>query len=391
MSEQGGYQSYRPTAYLDQWVWIRLARAAAGKPDAPGDPTLLEALIAAADAGVAFPLSWTHYIETQRIKDHGRRKDVADVMASISHFRGLRSRTDLMRNQLLIAMHEEFGRPTFRPENLDPLGVGVHWVFDGMERTMQIHDLDDGSVVDSDVFTRERRIRATQWFEYTVLAGPTPEDEPELRERYGYKPEATEEEGRRRLEWEQEFVGLLEDTPPEDPAELRVWIQAREVTHEHMELAAEVFKEYGLSFRVLDGGFGDDRPKERREFISGFFDRMPSVRVAVDLKLAVHRNNQRGWAQNDVYDTDAMSIAVPYCAVVVADKAVADALDRVKASERHGTFVTAKLDELTEVLPEMVEAAQDLADPSGWEALCPGVGFNPTSPEELLAEIRGAA
>jgi hypothetical protein len=88
VSEQRGYQSYRPTAYLDLWVWIRLARAAAGKPDAPGDPDLLEALVDAADAGVAFPLSWTHYIETQSIKNRRQRKDVADVMASISHFSG---------------------------------------------------------------------------------------------------------------------------------------------------------------------------------------------------------------------------------------------------------------------------------------------------------------
>jgi hypothetical protein len=386
VSEQRGYQSYRPTAYLDQWVWIRLARAAAGKPDAPEDPDLLEALVDAADAGVAFPLSWTHYIETQSIKNRRQRKDVAGVMASISHFRGLRSRTDLMRNQLLIATHDEFGRPTFRPENLDPLGVGVHWVFDGVEKTLQIHDV-DGNVVDSDLFTREMRVRGTQGFEYALMAGPRQEEEAVLRERYGYKPEATEEEGLRRLEREQEFVGLLQDTPPEDPAELRVWIQAREVTHEHLELLTDVFKEHGLSTRVLDGGFGEDRPQGRREFISGFFDRMPSVQVAVDLKLAVRRNNQRGWAQNDVYDTDAMSIAVPYCAVVVADKAVADALGRVKASERHGTLVTPKLDELAEVLPQMVKDARDLPDPSGWEALCPGVGFNPATPERLAAEL----
>ena len=69
-----------------------------------------------------------------------------------------------------------------------------------------------------------------------------------LRERYGYKPEATVEAGRSRLEWEQEFVGLLADTPPKDPAELRVWIQAREVLHENLELLVGVFKEYGFPF-----------------------------------------------------------------------------------------------------------------------------------------------
>ncbi len=383
-----GLQSYRPTAYLDQWVWIRMARAAAGKPDTPSDTKLLDDLVAAADAGVAFPLSWTHYIETEGIKNPRQRRDVADVMASISHFRTIRSRRDLLRNQLLVATHEKFGRPTFRPENLDPLGVGVHWAFQGVEKTLQVHDA-GGKVIDIEEFPREMRIRATQGFECQVLAGPDGKEEAVLRERYGYKPEGTAEVGRSRLEWEQEFVGLLVDTPPKDPAELRVWIQAREVTHENLELLVEVFKEYGLSIRRLTGGFGDDDQEQRRQFISDFFDRLPSVRVAVDLKLAVHRNNQRGWAKNDIYDTDAMSIAVPYCAVVVTDKAAADALNRVRAGDRQGTFITAKLTALAEVLPEMVQYAKALPDPSGWETLSPGVGFNPLKAEQVVEQLRG--
>ena len=101
---------------------------------------------------------------------------------------------------------------------------------------------------------------------------------------------------------------------------------------------------------------------------------MPSMQVAVDLKLAVHRNNQRGWAQNDVYDIDAMAFAVPYCAVVVADKAVADALRRAKADERHRTLITGKLEDLIDVLPDMVSHAWTLPDPSGWRPSAPASG-----------------
>jgi len=387
VAKEFGLQSYRPAAYLDQWVWIRLARAAAGKPDAPGDPELLQALIDAAEAGVAFPLAWTHYIETQSVKSPRQRQDIANVMASISHFRTIRTGRDLLRNQLLIAMHEQFGRPTFRPEKLDPLGVGVYWAFQGVERVLQVHDA-AGNIIDPDQFPREMRIRATQGFECQVMAGPRDEELGLLRGQYGYKPEATVEAGRGRLEWEREFVDLLVDTPPTDPAELRVWIQAREVVHEYLELLVGVFQEYGLPLRQLTGGSDGNDPGRSRAFITGFFDRLPSVRVAVDLKLAVHRNNQRGWEQNDVYDTDAMSIAVPYCDVVVADKAVVDALGRVKAGEQHGTLITGKLDELAEVLPEMVRHAQMLPDPSGWEVFAPGVGFSPVTTEQLVEGMR---
>ncbi|HXA31922.1 MAG TPA: hypothetical protein VNV87_06655 [Acidimicrobiales bacterium] len=250
MTEGRQLQSYRPSAYLDQWVWIRLARAAAGKPDASGDPTLLQALIDAANEGVAFPLSATHYIETSSISSERHRYDLASVMAPITHFWTLRSRRDLLSNQLLVAMHERFGRPTFRSERLDPLGVGVHWAFEGVEKVLQVHDA-DGDVVDSEHFPREMRIRATQGLEYHGIAGPRNDEIQLLRERYAYKPEVAIEAGRDRLEWEQEFVGLLVDTPPKDPAELRVWIQAREVAHENLELLVEVFQEYGIPLRRL--------------------------------------------------------------------------------------------------------------------------------------------
>jgi hypothetical protein len=386
-SENRYFHSYRPTAYLDQWVWIRLARAAAGKPDATTDPELLGALIDAANAGVAFPLSATHYIETASIKSARQRSDLAHVMSSISHFRTIRSRRDLLRNQLLLAMHERFGRPTFRPEQLEPLGVGVHWVFEGKERSIQVHDA-AGQVITVDEFPREMQIRATQWAQLQILAGPRDEEVQGLRDHYGYRPEATVELGRSRLEWEQEFAELASITPPRDREESRVWVQAREVLHEHIELLVEVFQEYLLPLRRLTGGFSDSEPARRRAFISSFFDLLPSIQVAADLKLAVHRNNQRGWLQNDVYDIDAMAFTVPYCHVVVADKATADALRRAKAGDRHGTFITSKLDELVGVLSEMVQRARVFPDPSGWDVFVPGIGFNPTSPEELMSEMR---
>ncbi len=189
----------------------------------------------AANAGVAYPLSSTHYIETSSITSERQRHDLANAMASISHFRTLRSRRDLLRNQLLIAMHERFGRPTFRPEKLEPLGVGVHWVFEGVEKVLQVHDT-GGEVIDPQKFPREMRVRATQGVEYQLMADPRDNEIQLLRERYRYKPEATSEAGRSRLEWEQEFVDLLVDTAPKDPAKLRVWLQAREVVHEYLEL-----------------------------------------------------------------------------------------------------------------------------------------------------------
>ena len=96
----------RPCVYLDQWVWIRLARAANGEPREDSDPQVLAAVQDAAENGVAFPLSTTHHIETSQITNPRSRLDVARTMASISHCRTLRARKVLLRHQMLHAMHK---------------------------------------------------------------------------------------------------------------------------------------------------------------------------------------------------------------------------------------------------------------------------------------------
>ena len=57
---------------------------------------------------------------------------------------------------------------------------------------------------------------------------------------------------------------------------------------------------------------------DRRAFIL----RMPSQRVIVELKTSYHRNPNHRWTTNDLHDIDAMSLALPYCDVVLTDAAV---------------------------------------------------------------------
>jgi hypothetical protein len=121
----------RPCVYLDQWVWIRLARASKGGPQEAFDVRVLAAVQDAAEDGVAFPLSTTHYIETSKITNPRQRLGLARTMASISHCRTLRARKVLLRHQMLYAMHLTFGRPAFRPQPPEVLGTGIRWAFDG--------------------------------------------------------------------------------------------------------------------------------------------------------------------------------------------------------------------------------------------------------------------
>ncbi|MCM8554261.1 hypothetical protein [Streptomyces sp. STCH 565 A] len=114
-----------PLVYLDQWVWVRLTRAAGGAPREPSDMRVLDAVRQATEAGVVFPLSVTHYQERSRITHPRQRTDLARTMASISHCRTLCSRRILLRDQFLEAMHLSIGKPAFGRTPPEPLGIGV--------------------------------------------------------------------------------------------------------------------------------------------------------------------------------------------------------------------------------------------------------------------------
>lgn len=382
--EMSSLHTMRPSAYLDQWVWVRLAAAAVGRPREPTDVRVLEAVRRASAAGVAFPLSATHYIETARVKDPRQRRDLVAVMAPVSYCRTLRATRVLLRHQMLTAMHQSFGRPTFRPRPPEVLGIGAAWAFLGKQQ--RIYGPNGESDPAAIPGGREWLRRANQRAEVQFLAGPEDHELEDLRRR-GYRPEATVEATNSRLEWEQVYVGLLRDDPI-SRRELRVRVQARELIHEHLDLFTELFTEYRLS---LTRALGTDPAHlgSARPHMIAFTDRIPSLRIAVDMKVELFRNATRTWTVNALHDIDALSMALPYCHVVVADKDAADMLRRSRAGERHGTEVFSRLEDLAAAPPALEAAAQSVGgDAIGWDWLAPGFGFSIDS-ARTVATIHG--
>jgi hypothetical protein len=173
--------SARPLVYLDQWVWFRLAKADLGEPRAKSDLAVLAAVRQASEAGIAFPLSATHYMETSKITNPAQRAELARTMASISRCRTLRSRSVLLRHQMLNAMYLTFGRPAFRPEPPEVLGTGVLWAFTGRPGPLTLRDssgrINPASIPGMPDFLR----KANQLSEASMLAGPADEEPDELR------------------------------------------------------------------------------------------------------------------------------------------------------------------------------------------------------------------
>lgn len=378
---RGPWHCQRPAVYLDHWVWVSMARAAKGRPEQPVHARVLDACRQAAADGVAFPLSSTHYLELQRTKDPRQRYDVAEVMATISFCRALRSRRDLVKHQMKTALHEQVGRPTFRPAPQEVLGRGVGWAFMGVEIPLRLSG-PGGTLTDTDVPGLSSWLRlASQYGEYCFLAGPKDKDLDDLRGR-GYRPEKVEASSRSRVDFEKHLVTSLA-AEPVSARELRVYLICRELVHEYLDSFNELSAEYGITFG-RHFGFDSDKPSAGRGKMMAFAEAVPTLKVAVDLKFGLFRDKNRSWTLNHLADIDAVAVAAPYCRVVVPDADTASRARQTKAADALGTIVTANLKELLNVLPPLAAEARLMGgDPTGWDDIGPGTGFSRETPPQL--------
>jgi hypothetical protein len=143
-----------------------------------------------------------------------------------------------------------------------------------------------------------------------MLAGPKDEDLPRLRE-LGYKPESARAYVERRAQQEREFQRKLNEDTSWRRYRLRDVVSARYLANEAGQYLAESLAARGAQYVNVCA----NRDAARR-----FVDSMPSGDAYVTLTTASHQNAQLTWQSNDVFDIDAMAIAIAYCDVVVTER-----------------------------------------------------------------------
>lgn len=348
----------RPTVYLDQWMWVALAKAENGKGNSRENKAF-EAVKNAAESGVAFPLSSTTYSETlSGVTDPNQRMTLARTVASLSYMRTLRAPQVLVEHQFLTAMNAQFGRPTFRPAPIDVLGHGAHWAFRGEAGGFTFSSPEVETLIPRTTMTE-----VNQWAEFRLFAGPRDDQVASLRAN-GYNPEAATASMSSRVDWENYLYTALENEGMAKPSAtvLRFFVQAREVLHEHNRLLHELFHEYNMS--VERTFIGKDVKSARRK-LTNFSDAVPSLRIAADLKTHLFRQ-QKPWTTNPIRDIDALAHAVPYSDVVVPDREMISLLTRSKTAQAFGTTIV-HLEDLPSALGPLAARAERLGDDrTGW-------------------------
>lgn len=140
---------------------------------------------------------------------------------------------------------------------------------------------------------------------------------------------------------ELEQVARFDENPRWRRGRIRDVVAAREILIEINELLAAGLRDRGAEVEDVLGP-----PERTRELL----DAMPSFDVAVTLKTEYHRNPRHRWTTNDIHDIDVLGPAVPYCDVVVTDKAVAAQAVRTGLADRLDTTVLRRLADIDDVL-----------------------------------------
>lgn len=331
--------------YLDLNHWISLAQASVRHQKGIPFLDVLQACRDARGTGNAmFVLSAAHYAEMLKIKDPAQRRTIAKVMEELTDFATLVSRVVVMELEMATAL-DRMTKSSAPAVPVSLLGRGVRHAFGiqsglrfmgpaGDDQTARFREQIGIAAFDALV------TKANLMLERGVLSGPEDADVEQLRS-LGWSPEHIEAGAKRRAEEEQAQSRRLEGEGPWRRERLRDVIAARELLIELNGIFCRA-----LAARQLKPTDVLRDPESGRAFLRS----MPSTEVAMELKTAWHRNRDKPWTPNDIHDIDALSLAVPYCDVVVTEKACHHALTAAELGKRMHTALLRNLHDVPDTL-----------------------------------------
>ena len=335
--------------YLDLNHWIALAKALSGHHDGKKDTALLHFCLRVVEEKIAiFPISLSIYIEILKIQNYQRRCDLRKAIELLSRYMVVTSRFVVATHESEALLDQIVG-PNPKPINtVNYLDWGVFRAM-GMDGSMKVKSADDRDVTEE---VRQSFTHGPQAFDQIVsetilklnrqvIDGPSPEEDSGLRA-HGYNPikvlDLYEREATDEVEWDR----LLDNEPKWRCGRLRDVVAAREVLNQINGIFKKGCDERGVdSLQSLFPSVTDAR---------NAFDSMPSFDSSVTLKTSLHKNAKHRWTSNDVHDIHALSLTLPYCDIVITDRAMASQTVRTGLAGRLNTIVLSQLSDLCQHL-----------------------------------------
>lgn len=317
--------------YLDQNKWIDLARAVNGAEGAERfeDARLILAE-GVASGDLSLPLSSAHYMETQNRREWNSRRRLGQTMLAFSKFQTMAPADALLAAELDRAIVALYGA-TLRPRPMQVFGSGFAHAFAEDHEPWRVPDEQRGGIADLGAVERE----ANDLLERAALLGPTPEME--AAGIPGFDPSSHLQVGERYAE-AKEGLRAVRVAERWNSGERSMRLARATAIIDRLPQVEEAFRRAGISIDLLiDSG---------QEGMGAFVEAVPTVLASSELER--HRNvaSQKPWERQDLNDIGSLSVAIPYCDIVVTESLWTDAAKRSILPERFGTTVISDLAEL---------------------------------------------
>lgn len=329
-----------PLIHLDLAQWIRFGRVVQGRGE-PAYADLLEVLRGAVQASrIQVVLSGAQFSEVIKIKDPAQRRALTAVIEELTDFTYLTSHADVLQLELQATLDNLTGTKGLGWTPINLLGksalnvmgrVGGLQIMEGGEDVTARFLADDPSWA-------ERLAEMNRIAERMLLHGPDDVEAAELRAD-GYQPE--------RLEQQVADNATLEAAWSKQIEKYRRTHLTRDLViarYLHLELLDMLVREQMARGIQVDDIF--TTPEGGARFLMS----MPSSAVVVSMKAQYHQDPNRVWTPNDLYDIDALALAIPYCDIVFADASARDAALRRGLDKHFNTFLPRRPEELTAML-----------------------------------------
>jgi hypothetical protein len=331
--------------FLDLNHWIGLAKARTGHAGGEAARRGLAVCSAARAEGAAlFPISGTTIMELSKVRRYRQRRDLRQVIEELSGYFTVAARDLILRHEIDAVLNQVVGpRPdAVRPLNYLDWGVARSIGIDGSLRVHNERGEDVTAQARADWVggpeAFDRTVADAQWgLQQDVIDGPTSAEEEEELRALGWDPRGSTDVDSVRLAQEQAQAARFAEHPSWLSGRLRDAVAAWELIVECNEMLTEAMTAHRVELETAIPG-----PNRAREV----FDAMPSLDVSITLKTAYHRNPHHRWTVNDIHDIDTLAASVPYCDIVLADKAAAHHLSTGGVGARCDTVILAKLSDL---------------------------------------------
>jgi hypothetical protein len=317
--------------YLDLNKWVDLSLAYHSRPGGEPYLELLQRIIRLVeDNKVILPLSATHLIETRKSRNTERRKRLASVLSLLSKGITIAPQDRMARWEILKSLSVIFEKPV--PEIPSAFGIGIPFAF-GL--TQKVYEKSSGRPVNIDKQFRQQvdSFLASRKIVEMFLADESNESQ-NLKTVQQYEASSAE------------FIHKVEkfrsDVKEFDKTAHKRAYAAVLMAAIYPELSKELAI-YGITFNKFLG-LGQDK-------LLAFFESVPTLDVEIELVVERNENWSRKIHKNDKADISFLSVAIPYCDIVVCEHFFTMSAINRKLDKKYNTIILEKLTDLSTLLP----------------------------------------